>query len=345
MGQVIIGGVGHIDEAAVEPEPALRLSSDIEKSLRFYFEHYDMVRHHVLKPGEKIVISLDGERLCRFCGKGEPAVSFRNLAHAIPESLGNKALSTTYECDTCNKEFGEGIETHLGHWSKPMRYIARIKGKKRFPQLEESGGKGWKMEYDPKSGFQIKSYEDDPVATVNGEARQLGLTIRRKPYIPLAVLKAFWKMAVTLMPEDELENFKDVRRWIMTKTHESIGGPIQVFVGFHPGPMPPGFLGVALLMRRSADTRYPYAFIAIRYGNETFQVPVPSALNDAQGTSDPIPFFRFPDLVDPNVYGKSKFFQVDLSSIDPMSDPVNVTFQAETVDSTQHEPTSENRYG
>ncbi len=320
------------------PKEALSISSGVEKALRFYLEHYDMVRHHVLTPGEKIVLSEDGERLCRFCGKGQPNVSFQNLAHAIPESLGNKSLSTTYECDTCNKEFGEGIETHLGHWTKPMRYIARIKGKKRFPQLEERPGEGWTMNYSPHSGFKIAFYADNPVATVDENTKRLGLEIKRKPYVPLAVLKAFWKMAVTLMPQDELENFNDVRRWIMTKTHESIGGPIQIFVGFHPGPMPPGFLGVALLMRKSPDTRYPYAFIVIRYGNETFQVPVPSAQNDAQGTSNPLPFFRFPDLVDPAVYGKSKFFTLDMSSIEQMSDPVKVSFQAESVSSTQHAP-------
>ena len=47
------------------------------------------------------------EKICRFCGKKEPEVTFNKIAHAIPEMLGNKQYISLSECDTCNKKFSK----------------------------------------------------------------------------------------------------------------------------------------------------------------------------------------------------------------------------------------------
>lgn len=52
-------------------------------------------------------------RICRYCGKRAPEVSFRKKAHAISEGLGNKKIITNTECDKCNDDFGKTIEKSL----------------------------------------------------------------------------------------------------------------------------------------------------------------------------------------------------------------------------------------
>jgi hypothetical protein len=46
------------------------------------------------------------KRICRFCNNTRANVTFKNIAHAISESLGNKKIILNEECDECNAEFG-----------------------------------------------------------------------------------------------------------------------------------------------------------------------------------------------------------------------------------------------
>ena len=46
------------------------------------------------------------ERTCRFCGKAFGQTRFRENAHLIPDSIGNKDLFSDFECDHCNRFFG-----------------------------------------------------------------------------------------------------------------------------------------------------------------------------------------------------------------------------------------------
>src|SRR5450631_3173336 len=101
-----------------------------EEALNFYASYYDLIGSWMLQPGKaETLLGADEYRHCRFCGGHPPMVSFRNDAHAIPEALGNGTLFTSYECDSCNQAFGQGIENDLGNWSKPMRTLSLIPGK------------------------------------------------------------------------------------------------------------------------------------------------------------------------------------------------------------------------
>ncbi|MBA4026891.1 MAG: hypothetical protein C0473_01480 [Cyanobacteria bacterium DS3.002] len=78
---------------------------------------------------------------CRFCKKSVPEVTFTSIAHAIPESIGNRHIVCHNECDSCNTFFGRTIENDFGNWSKPHRTIAQISGKNGIPQLGRTKGK------------------------------------------------------------------------------------------------------------------------------------------------------------------------------------------------------------
>ena len=147
----------------IEPDPRTA-------ALNFYNQHYDPLVWHLHSGMNKRVLGNKENQVCRFCGKSKPEVLFRSEAHAIPESLGNKILFTNYECDTCNKFFGETIENDFGKWSKPYRTFARIRGKKGVPTLKELG---WRIEYNDSTGFHIKQDENSLPFVFDEEKKQI----------------------------------------------------------------------------------------------------------------------------------------------------------------------------
>jgi len=161
----------------------------------FYDKHYAAAEPIFLQPGIKLMLgSADRPKHCRFCGKDEPEVTFKDEAHALPAAFGNTGLFSNYECDACNHLFGEGIENHLGNWSKPIRTLSRIKGRNGVPTIKKPGpGQGWRVEHSD-TGFQLKEYEDDPFFEVDEEAKQLRFELHRDTYVPVAALKGLIKI-------------------------------------------------------------------------------------------------------------------------------------------------------
>jgi hypothetical protein len=286
--------------------------------IAFYDTHYDVIGEWLVRPGTKIVLGDKKNRVCRFCGLQPPKVKFSKVAHAIPEALGNKSVETEYECDTCNEFFGGGIEHDLGNWSKPMRTMARIRGKTGVPTLKRGGATGWRIEYG-ETGFQIKSYEDDPVFTLDEANKTITFKLKRDPYTPVAVLKAFMKIGLTLMPEEEVQNFKPVIAWVKDKNHtRKFAEKSPIFYSFQPGPMPSDLIAAFVLRRKQGVTDCPYAFLVLGYGNEVFQVALPSQQHDAANNGKPVsmPPFPTPGSPDPERFPLTGRGLLDLTGRD-----------------------------
>ena len=288
----------------------------ISKAAAFYDQHYAMSTPLFLKPGGKIFLGNKDERVCRFCGLDEQKVTFKEEAHAIPEALGNKSLFGYYECDTCNHFFGNGIENDLGNWSKPSRTFSRIRGKKGVPSLKKGGAQpGWRVDYEP-TGFVIKQYEDDPFMDVDEENKRVTFKLKRDAYTPVAVLKAFVKIGLTVLPPDELINFTEAMTWIREADHsKGLVHEFPLIRSFQPGPMPNDLIVLMMLRRRANVTGVPYAFLVLSFGNEVFQVFLPSPKQDASinGVKMNLIPFPVPGSVDKAKYGNATVGVVDLT--------------------------------
>ena len=213
--------------------------AQISEAIEFYQRNYDIIGQWVVRPGTKIVLKRGGDLICRFCARRRPEVTFQLEAHAIPEALGNRSITSTYECDDCNQEFGRGIENDLGHWSKPMRTFARIRGKSGVPTLVKGSAGGWRIEYDPKSGFNVRDYEDDPIFKIDETNKVATFMLRRDTFVPVAVLKAFVKVGLTLLPVEEMSNFGQALAWIKERDHRvGFVKDFPIVYTFQPGPMP-----------------------------------------------------------------------------------------------------------
>jgi hypothetical protein len=195
-----------------------------EAACHFYDTRYDFVFRRLFERSEKHELGDRVNRQCRFCGKKSPEVTFGSVAHAIPEALGNRGLTTTYECDACNNLFGRGIEDDLGKWTMPVRTMARIRGKKGVPTPRERAEGGWRVEF--KDGrLEVKSYEDNPIYEVDDANKRVVFTLRRDPYTPVAVMKAFVKIGMTFSP------WRRCRR--SRKRSPGLGKPITRVSGSH----------------------------------------------------------------------------------------------------------------
>lgn len=280
-----------------------------EPAIRFYETHYDVIGSWLVRPGDKVMLGDRSNRTCRFCRKSSPDVKFKKIAHAIPESLGNKSIVTAYECGTCNEKFGAGIENDLGNWSKPMRTMARIRGKSGVPTLKKGGTHpGWRIEHGV-NGFDIKSYEDDPIYNLDETAKSVTFTLKRDPYTPVGVLKAFMKIGLTLLPEDEIANFPHLMTWIQDTDHSrEFAESCPLIYTFQPGPRPNDVIAAILLRRKQAFDDLPYLYLVLGYGNEAYQIQLPSEKHDAAMNGRPMTIqpFPVPGSEDPERYGNPK---------------------------------------
>ena len=251
--------------------------AQVSEAIAFYERKYDIIGEWVLRPRTKIVLRCDGDLVCRFCGRRPPEVTFQLEAHAIPEALGNRSITSSYECDACNQEFGGGIENDLGHWSKPMRTFARIRGKTGVPTLVKGSAGGWRIEYNAKSGFDVRDYEDDPIFKIDETKKVATFMLRRDTYVPVAVLKAFVKVGLTLMPAEEMANFGRALAWIKERDHRvEFVKDFPIVYTFQPGPMPNDLLVAFLLRRKIAALEVPYAYLVLSYGNEVSKSVCPA---------------------------------------------------------------------
>ena len=312
----------------------------------FYEKHYAGAEPIFLEPGVKLMLgTAERPQHCRFCRKVEPAVTFKDEAHALPAAFGNNGLFSNYECDDCNHLFGEGIENHLGNWSKPLRTQSRIKGRSGVPTIKKPGPeKGWRVEYSG-TGFQLSEYEDEPFFEVDEEAKQLRFELHRDTYIPVAALKGLVKIGLTLIPDVETHHFRETYDWIRDTDHSrDFVAECPVFRTIIPGPMRNDLI-VLILMRRRADIdTVPYAFFTFAYGNEVLQVFLPSISQDKciHGKPLSLPAFPTPGPLEPARHGQPRLIVEHLTGRLPVKgEKVPAVFGVDSIVKTKFENASD----
>ena len=276
----------------------------------FYYQRYQVIKPS-MRPGmNKTKIGDKENQVCRFCGKSEsePEVSFRSDAHAIPDSLGNRTLFTNYECDICNDSFGRGIENDFGTWSNISRTLAGISGKNGVPTVKWPGGR---VENE-RDHIKIKLDDNAPDHVIDEEKKQLRLDIERGTYTPVAVLKEFVRIGLTLMPVEEVPNFSEALDWIQEEDHtKSRVEKCPVIRTVLPGMLDRA--EAILLIRKAAVMGVPYAFLVLAYGYEMFQVCLPSLRDrfyDRHLTLGPC--LRLLHGIDPALYREARWGVPDL---------------------------------
>jgi hypothetical protein len=153
------------------------------------------------------IVERDGGT-CIYCGSNFKDTK-TNHAHLIPELFGKNKSHNKYECNACNELAGQW-ETSLGTFTMPLRVIGKVKNKKgRYPKFKSrlDGHKNPTIvQYNGRDAYDFKlgTMEDFDV----GEGK---LKFRVGGHNPCDVYKAFLKVALSLMPDEILNE----ERWMI----------------------------------------------------------------------------------------------------------------------------------
>lgn len=280
-------------------------------------DHYEQIFIGNFDTGKKQVIGPKPPANCRFCNREASKVTFKKLAHSIPELLGNRQLVSTDECDDCNQYFANHVENDLGKFTKPYRLMGQVRGKKSVPSYKTFKGLS-RIDFKAGTGFEISEREDDVIHEFDEEKKQVIFHFMREAYCPAAAYKALVKAAISVMPEAELDNFQHAKKWLLCSDHtKPLMQPLKLLMYFVPGSKPHKGTS-ALLLRKKPDSDredLPYCLFVVAFGNLQYQVVVP-ALQDNRGTDNvnfTIP--RFPSAFGKEwPYGAPKAATIDMTS-------------------------------
>lgn len=271
--------------------------------------------------GDQALIDDKSRRVCRFCRQTGHAVTFEKEAHVVPQLFGNRSLLSVYECDACNHQFGIGIENDLGNWTKPQRTAMLVPGQSGVPAFKDRQSGQWRID---GSGRELKvaSYRNAGPYHVDEQQRRFNIEFTRDPYTPAGVMKAFVRVGLTLMPEDELANFPELMAWIQNPHHKDTDmGPWGwVHETTHPVSVLHREVLVELHRRENDETRFPYMFLILMFANCIYQVPLFSAARDAQLHEKKIfPVFSIPAIPGLEQFEPSVRIFVDLSGTETIT--------------------------
>lgn len=271
------------------------MKRDIDSELiKYYDSFYDVVRTPDFDDRSRLLNPIYGKRelgnatnkRCRFCDRDENEVTFNKIAHVFPESIGNNVLISNYECDECNQFFGNTIENEYSNFFCLYHSVMQIEGKTGVPKCK------FKVPCEKRTDDCAEycvsiSYEDNKPKI--GHCREVDKQyinlsndsiIISKPIgrcCPIAVYKAIVKMAVTVMPVEELGFFQNAISWIREPEHSNLYDNKKLLVRYQ---MIPGFDVTKyphyILYRRKKDVwNMPYMLFHLTYGCYSLLIEVP----------------------------------------------------------------------
>ncbi|EGH94861.1 hypothetical protein [Pseudomonas syringae] len=254
---------------------------------------------------QKMLVGAEGTEdnpICRFCGRGPDATTFELVPHAVPEFLGNTKLIATDECDNCNNKFGGTIESDLANYLGIERILTGIKGKNGLPKEKFKGGSIQKGKHTKL--VEVCSIPGGKSVSLDRDQKTITFKTTRAPYVPAGIFKCLTKIAISIMPDEYLEEFSDSRKWV-EKAHDDWDflppSALRVIKStiYLPNPYP--YVHILLARRKANIFNCPYMLFQISFSNIVLQIPV------FRGKAD-IPVFGERSLklsipVIPNRYG------------------------------------------
>ena len=271
-------------------------TSDVERyafELFLYESNYELICEYHLS-NEKIFLGRrEFPKICRFCRRSQADTNFQKRAHVIPASFGNTKLFSNYECDECNESFGKSFENDFATYFQPYRTLARIRGRGGLQSMKSDKNK-WRIDAHD-GGWHVSHSSDDPLVDHDPDAKTFTFKIRRGPYVPYEVYKCFLRIAITAMPQNEMDFFNDYLNWIAkTPSIDLTIEPAVIWETFINGPSVFRAPAVMLFRRRTAERLIPYMFCVICLANTMHQFWIPSGIKDVSHENEPMKFLLMP---------------------------------------------------
>lgn len=266
---------------------------DLE-TINYYESFYDIIRTPNFDEKSRLLIPKHGiqtighskNKKCRFCSKCEDEVSFKKIAHVFPESIGNNALASNYECDICNQYFGNTIENEYANFFSLYHSIMQINGKKGIPKCSFKVPCLIRTNECAKHCIEIAFKDNMPSIRQCKEVNSQYIKCSNNSIIiskpvgnccPIAVFKAIVKMAITVMPVEELSPFSSVIKWILEPKHSNFYSEKKLLVRYKmiPGFNVTKYPHYSLFRRKKTVWNMPYMLFNLTYGCFSLFVEIP----------------------------------------------------------------------
>ncbi len=213
------------------------------------------------------------KRKCRFCFKSKPQVSFKKIAHAIPESLGNKTIINYDECDSCNEKYGLTIEREFSNYFSLFRVLNKLKGKNGVPKL-----KGKDFELFVKDNKIHLEYNQDKLVSKSLDDNIFFLETYDK-IVKQNIYRALCKFAISSIESRFLPHFRNTISWI-DRDFDAIKLPkIAILNDSYFYDSQPK---IGLFLRKNQDKTIPFCVAELGFGSLIFVFIVPRFLLDKE---------------------------------------------------------------
>lgn len=185
--------------------------NDISKN--YHFQLYDgSAKKRMTYIGEKEKT----KRICRFCGRSVPKTTFNSKSHAISETLGNKNIICSEECDDCNSRFGKTIEESITNMYSYILSLYGIKGKNG---CRKTIGRNFQLSNDSLNGTPgIEMQIDGLTIDENNIQESLKsipqLDASTLKYIPQNIYKCLCKYVLSVIDSKYIPHFQTTIDWI-----------------------------------------------------------------------------------------------------------------------------------
>jgi len=217
------------------------------------------------------------KRVCRFCKKSkEDGATFKHIAHAIPEALGNKNIINNEECDECNSKFEKMIERDLINYLNIYRVFWGIKGKNGVPKI--------KFKDDKLIDYQNDIfYIQDTVDNDSQEPIDFPNNIKLEPYYSINMMdvyRCFCKISLSVIDKKFIKYFNETIKWINKNKSLSNNYKLPKIAmllnpqNFNEQP------NITLYIRKSDNTCYPLLVSELRIYTFIFVYIVPFSSKD-----------------------------------------------------------------
>jgi len=214
------------------------------------------------------------KRVCRYCQRSMLEVTFRQKAHTISESLGNKTIVTNTECDVCNNKYGSIIERDFANYHQFFRLFYNLKDKDDVGVSNSNYTLTHTSEKSMTIGItltdeQIKEMEEREARGDKEVVLPLdsGLTI-----VPVNVYKALCKYSLGILPDDICTQYKSTVEWFDEKRIFPILPKVAYLfpTGFRlPNPR------ITTLVRKTDSPKLPFTIGVVEFSDVAYAFIIP----------------------------------------------------------------------
>lgn len=246
------------------------------------------------------------DRVCRFCKKAHPEVTFKKTAHLVSSFLGNTFLLSDFECDSCNELFSK-YETDFSYFLGLSRSINPYKKgsaiKFKNPDKKLIIEEGFHPTEEKTISTQIKSIGPGKDHFIlDQEKKQLVVHGVKHPHTPLKVYLAILKIALSVIPKEYVDFYKESFDLLQTDVSKILKNEIfKCFTYTCPGMPFPSPL-VMLFKKKDEKLQMPTHVMKIYFLNYIYQIAIPfnSKDNWMYDGVQKVKFQIAPPLIDEN---------------------------------------------